>query len=77
LPFGAKQTTTSPPLAIIQQFSPRTPWNQGDDATKPPMLRETLESWTPPGSSCDPRVAMIKDTPGPLQILEIDMEVAI
>lgn len=75
--FSAKQLPTSPPLGAIMQYRRVPAFNQGDDATKPPFLRETVESWTPSGSSYDPRVAIIKDTPGPLQILEIGMEVSI
>ncbi len=52
-------------------------WNQGDDPTKPPPQREITERTRPLGRSFDPRVAIIKDTPGPLQILEIGMEVTI
>jgi hypothetical protein len=52
-------------------------WTQDEDATKPPILRETVYGWTPPGSSYDPRVAIIKDTPGPLMILEIGMEISL
>jgi hypothetical protein len=52
-------------------------WNVDDDATKPPLLRETMETWTPPGSSFDPRVAIVKDTPGPLLIAEIAMEISL
>jgi hypothetical protein len=44
-------------LTTARQFSRRTPWNQGDNPTLPPILRETVETWTPPGSSFDPRTA--------------------
>jgi hypothetical protein len=75
--FSAKQAKATPPLGTVMQFRRVTTWNQDDDPTQPPTLRETLESWTPPGSSFDPRVAIIKDVPGLLQILEIDMEISI
>lgn len=75
--FSAKQTPTSPAPGTIMSSRRVTAWNQGDDATKPPTLRETAESWTPPGSSYDPRAAIIKDVPGPLQILEFAMEISI
>ena len=45
--------------------------------TKPPVQRETVESWTPSGSSFDPRVAIIKDSPGPLLIAEIALEITL
>jgi hypothetical protein len=75
--FSAKQTSKTPPLGTLQQFSRRTPWNQGDNPTLPPTLRETVETWTPPGSSYDPRVAIVKDVPGPLEIQEIAFEISI
>ena len=43
----------------------------------PPPLRETVEEWRPSGYSYDPRTAVIKDTPGPLTIAEIGMEISI
>lgn len=75
--FSAKQTATSPPLGTVTGTRPVAAWNEGDNATLPPPLRETAESWTPTGSSFDPRVAIIKDNPGPLMILEIGMEISI
>jgi hypothetical protein len=52
-------------------------WNMGDDPTRPPKLRDTLEHWRPSGGSYDPRLAIIKDTPGPLTIEEIGFEVTV
>ncbi|SEE51983.1 hypothetical protein [Bradyrhizobium lablabi] len=75
--FSAMQTATSPPLGTVMSQRRFTPWNMGDDATKPPTLRETVLTWTPPGASYDPRVAFIKDTPGPLTICEIAMEITL
>jgi hypothetical protein len=72
--FSAKQTATSPALGTVMNSRRIPPWNQDDDATLPPKLRETTESWRPAGGSFDPRVAVIKDTPGPLQILELGIE---
>jgi hypothetical protein len=46
-------------------------WNQGEDATQPPPLREQVYSDVPQGRSHDPRWVVIKDTPGPIEILEI------
>jgi hypothetical protein len=45
-----------------------------DDPTLAPPLREAVERWRPLGRSFDPRVAVIKDTPGPLEILELGSE---
>ncbi len=75
--FSSKQTATTPPLGTIQQSRRVPAWNVGDDVTKPPTLREYPEFWTPPGSSYDPRVAIIKDAPGPLMIEEIAMEISL
>jgi hypothetical protein len=75
--FSAKQTPTSPPLGTIMNIRRVPAWNQGDDPTAPPPLRETVEEWRPSGHSYDPRVAIIKDTPGPLTILELGMEISI
>jgi hypothetical protein len=75
--FSRKQTPTSPPLGTQEQFRRFPAFNQGDNPTLPPPLRETVQTWTPPGSSYDPRVAIVKDVPGPLQILEIATEVTI
>lgn len=75
--FSAKQTPTSPPLGRVEQICRIEAWNQGDDPTKPPTQRETVEMWPPPGSSYDPRAAIIKDTPGPLLIAEIGMEISL
>jgi hypothetical protein len=75
--FSSKQTATSPPLGSIVNTRRVPAWNLGDDATKPPPSRETAESWRPSGLSYDPRVAIIKDTPGPLFISEIAMEITL
>ena len=75
--FSGKQTRTSPPLGTIQQYRRFPAWNQDDDPTLPPPLRETVEMTPIPGSSFDPRAAIIKDTPGPLLIAEIGMEVSL
>lgn len=75
--FSAMQTATTPPLGTIMSERRFSSWNQGDDVTKPPTLRETVLSSPFPGSSYDPRAAIIKDTPGPLTICEIGMEISL
>ena len=75
--FSGPITPTSPALGTIMNTYRVTAYNQGDDATKPPPLRETAERWRPLGRSFDPRVAIIKDTPGPLLIEELGMEATI
>jgi hypothetical protein len=54
-----------------------TAWNQDDDPTKPPPLREDVYKWNPIGASYDPRVAVIKDTPGPLTVEELGIEASV
>jgi hypothetical protein len=72
--FSGKQTRTSPPLGTVMNQRRVTAYNQDDDATLPPTQRETVEFHKPPGTTYDPRVAIIQDTPGPLQILELVIE---
>ena len=52
-------------------------WNVGDNPTMPPPLREEAQRWRPLGRAYDPRVAIIKDTPGSLLIHEIGLEASI
>jgi hypothetical protein len=49
----------------------------GDDATQPAPLREDTYSIRPRGRSYDPRNALMKDTPGPLTVLEYGIEVTV
>jgi len=75
--FSGPITRTSPPLGTVMNTRRVTTWNQDDDPTAPPPLRETAERWRPLGRSFDPRVAIIKDTPGPLLIEELGIEATI
>ncbi len=52
-------------------------WNQDDNPNLPPPLRERAYAFKPTGRAHDPRAVIIKDTPGPLQVLEISMEVSV
>lgn len=52
-------------------------YNQDDDATVAPPLREGTDIWRPSGRAYDPRIAIIKDTAGPLIIVEIGMETTV
>lgn len=55
-----------------------TAWNQDDNQDGPPVpLREQSYSFRPSGRAYDPRVAVIKDTPGPLQLIEVGIEVSV
>lgn len=75
--FSGPLTPTSPALGATMNFTRFPAWNQGDDPTKPPPSREIVERTRPLGRSFDPRVAVIKDTPGPLLISEIGIEATI
>jgi hypothetical protein len=75
--FSGKQTRLGPVAGTIINSSRRPSYNMDDDTTLPPIQRETVKKWTPPGSSYDPRCAVIWDTPGPIQILEFATEVSI
>jgi len=52
-------------------------WNIGDNVEIAPPLREEAYRWRPLGRSFDPRVALVKDTPGPLTVHEIGLEASI
>lgn len=75
--FSGPLTPTSPSLGTIMNFRRVDAYNQGDDPTQPPPLREEAERWRPLGRAYDPRVAVIKDLPGPLLIHEFGAEVTI
>jgi hypothetical protein len=70
--FGGPVTRTSPVVGTIMQRRRIEAWNQDDDPTLTPPLREQAYSERPIGRFHDPRVAIIKDTPGPLTILELE-----
>ncbi|MET4170827.1 hypothetical protein ABIB99_001909 [Bradyrhizobium sp. LA6.1] len=75
--FSGPTTPTSPPLGTLMNARRFPAWNFGDDPTQPPPQRETAERIRPLGRSYDPRVVVIKDTPGPLLIAELDIEATI
>lgn len=52
-------------------------WNQDEDPTQPPPLREQSYLDRPIGRSHDPRWAVLKDTPGPITVLETSFEVSV
>lgn len=54
-----------------------TTWNIGDNVEIAPPLREEAYRWRPLGRSYDPRMAVIKDTPGPLVVHEIGLEASL
>jgi hypothetical protein len=75
--IAAPQKHCNRPLGTIVNEKRFPAWNQGDDPTKSPTQRKTVFDWSPSGSTYDPRVAIIKDTPGPLIICEIAMEISL
>ncbi|WGR74344.1 MULTISPECIES: hypothetical protein [unclassified Bradyrhizobium] len=75
--FAGPVTPTSAALGTVMNERRFPPYNQDDDPTKPPPLRETVERTRPIGRAFDPRVAVIKDTPGPMQIAELGVECSI
>lgn len=75
--FSGPITPTSPALGTVMNTHRVTTWNQGDDPTQSPPLREEVQRWRPLGRAFDPRVAVIKDLPGPLEIAEIGSEATI
>lgn len=75
--FGGPITRTSPAVGTIMSRHRIETWNQDDDPTLTPPLREQSYSIRPSGRFHDPRVAIIKDTPGPLTILESDLEITV
>ena len=75
--FAGPLTPTSPALGATINFRRVPYYNQGDDATKPPPLREEMQRWRPLGRAFDPRMAIFKDTPGPVTIHEIGFEVTV
>ena len=52
-------------------------YNQGDDPTLPPRLFERAYAFKPTGRAHDPRIAVVKDTSGPLVIEEVSLQVTV
>lgn len=64
------------PGSIQRQFRV-PPWNQGEDQSQPPTLREDTYRQRFSGRAFDQRVAVFKDKPGPLQIIEVAAEASV
>ena len=75
--FAGPLTPISPTLGAVINYRRVPAYNIGDDATKPPPLREEMQRWRPLGRVFDPRIAIFKDTPGSLLIHEVAIEVTI
>lgn len=67
----------SPALGTVMNYYREPAYNQGDVSTDPPPLREGAFPYRPIGRAYDPRVALIKDTPGPITVEELGMEVTV
>jgi hypothetical protein len=75
--FAGPITPFSPALGTIMNTRRIATWDFGDNPTQPPPLREEAQRWRPIGRAYDPRVAVIKDTPGPILVHEVGIEVTI
>lgn len=75
--FSGPLRPGGPALGTVMKTRRVTTYRQGDDPTLPPPLREEAPDWRPLGRSFDARVALIKDTPGPLMVHEIGLEASI
>ena len=62
-------------LPALRSCNPPTTTGARGSATL--SLREETQRWRPLGRAFDPRVAIIKDTPGPLTVVEYDFEVTV
>jgi hypothetical protein len=75
--FSGPVLPSSPPLGTVMGSRRVTTYVMGDDATQSAPLRDGAEFWRPTGRAYDPRVAIVKDTVGPLTILEVGAEVTV
>jgi hypothetical protein len=79
---GYARPPTTPPANVIAAGnitgSRRIPYYYvGEDPSQPAPLREEMQRWRPIGRAFDPRMGIIKDTPGPLLVHEIGIEVTV
>jgi hypothetical protein len=75
--FAGPLTRTSPALGTVTRSNRVVTYNEDDDATQPPPLREDTYLWRTIGRSHDPRRAIVKDTAGPLVILDVGFDVTV
>jgi hypothetical protein len=66
-----------PAVGTVMKTRRIATWNQDEDPTQPPTLRNQSYLDRPLGRAHDPRWAVVKDTPGPLTVLEIATEVTV
>lgn len=72
-----QQGASLPALGVATRSRRVSAWNQDDDPTKAPPLREQAYAFKPLGRAHDPRIVLVKDTPGPLLIAEFGLEVSV
>jgi hypothetical protein len=72
--FSGPLRPGGPALGTIMNTRRVTTYNQDDDPTQAPPLREGADLWRPSGRAYDPRIAIIKDTSGPITIAEVGLE---
>src|SRR5215469_2801171 len=75
--FAGPLIPGSPALGTIVNSRRFPTWYPNENATLPPPLRDDAQRWRPLGRAFDPRVGILKDTPGPLVIEEFGIEVTI
>lgn len=75
--FSGPLRPNGPALGTIMNYFRVPTWNQGDDPTLPPPLREQAYPYRTVGRDYDPRIAIIKDTPGPITVVEVSTEVSL
>ncbi len=75
--FAGPIRSGGPALGDVMSEHRIETWNQDDDPTQQPPLREQAYTFRSLGRYFDPRIRFLKDTPGPIQILEVDTEVTV
>lgn len=77
--YSGPQSATLPvPGTLLTARERRIPqYKPNDNPALPPLLRENTEEFRPLGRTSDPRVAIIKDLPGPLRIIEFGAEASV
>lgn len=74
---SGKTIPGGPALGTIMGQTRVPAWNSDDVVTNPPTLREQTYSFRPLGRDDDPRMCVIKDTPGPITIEEFAMDASV
>ncbi len=75
--YAGAERRNGPAIGDVMSERRIETWNQDDDPTQQPPLREETYVFKTLGRYYDPRIRFLKDTPGPIQILEIDTEVTV